>query len=164
MDPAKQQEQFSNAYVRAVISAAGYRVYVPEPDDDSVDIGIGEKGACGTIRSPRIEIQLKSTSQDVLRDTLLSFRIEKKNYDELRGENFMVPRLLVVVVVPQNPTQWIKQSERALTMRHCGYWFSLRQCPPRTESSVTLYIPRAQVFTVSALKDLMAGIGRGDMP
>ena len=36
MDLNKQKEQFSIAYVRAVIAAAGYNVYKMEVDEDSV--------------------------------------------------------------------------------------------------------------------------------
>ncbi|WP_242037834.1 DUF4365 domain-containing protein [Tolypothrix sp. FACHB-123] len=35
MDVNQQKEQFSNAYVRAVASIAGYSVYRPEVDDDN---------------------------------------------------------------------------------------------------------------------------------
>jgi hypothetical protein len=36
MDLNKQKEQFSIAYVRAVVTAAGYNVYKMEVDEDSV--------------------------------------------------------------------------------------------------------------------------------
>jgi len=37
MDINQQKEQFSNAYIQAVASVAGYSLYKPNVDDDSVD-------------------------------------------------------------------------------------------------------------------------------
>ncbi len=37
-----------------------------------------------------------------------------------------MPRILVVIVVPELLDEWIAQTEENLVMRRCGYWFSLR--------------------------------------
>src|SRR3954454_9711632 len=103
MDIAQRKEQFSHAYVRAVASVAGYTVYKPEVDDDSVDLGLAAKGRGDTIRSPRLEMQLKCTAQNVVRTAHVGFELNKKNYDDLRGSDLLVPRILVVVVVPEQP-------------------------------------------------------------
>ncbi|MEH2410455.1 hypothetical protein [Nostoc sp.] len=52
MHITQRQEQFSNAYIRAVAAVVGYTLYKQEVDDDSIDLGIAAKGAIGTIRSP----------------------------------------------------------------------------------------------------------------
>ena len=55
MTPAKQMEQISLTYVRAVASQAGYQVTIPESDNDSVDgVLMAQFG-----RRPRIEFQAK---------------------------------------------------------------------------------------------------------
>jgi hypothetical protein len=48
MDLAAQKEQFSRTYVGAVAAAAGFAVYVPNVDDDSVDLGLAAREACMT--------------------------------------------------------------------------------------------------------------------
>ena len=53
METSQQKEQFSNAYLQAVTSVAGYSLYKPAVDDDSVDWGIAAKGIIGRIRAPR---------------------------------------------------------------------------------------------------------------
>ncbi|MGB3655945.1 MAG: DUF4365 domain-containing protein [Rivularia sp. (in: cyanobacteria)] len=63
MEISQQKEQFSYAYLQAVTSVAGYSLYRPTVDDDSVDWGIAAKGIIGRIRAPRLELQLKSTEQ-----------------------------------------------------------------------------------------------------
>lgn len=40
MDINQQKEQFSSTFVRVVASVAGYALYMPEVDEDSVDWGI----------------------------------------------------------------------------------------------------------------------------
>lgn len=49
MDINQQKEQFSNAYLQAVASVAGYSLYKPNVDDDSVDWGIAASGGTGRI-------------------------------------------------------------------------------------------------------------------
>lgn len=54
MDINQQKEQFSITYIRAIAAVAGYSLYRPEIDNDSVDLGILSRGGTGKIFSPRI--------------------------------------------------------------------------------------------------------------
>ncbi|MBD2184115.1 DUF4365 domain-containing protein [Planktothrix sp. FACHB-1355] len=165
MDINQQKEQFSNAYLQAVASVAGYSLYKPAVDDDSVDWGIAARGGTGRIRSPRLELQLKSTSRDVLDDSYVRYPLKLKNYDELRMDNFAIPRILVVVLLPENLADWIQQSEQELCIRYCAYWLSLRGMPQtQNTATVTVSLPRSNLFTVSALQSLMQLISQGSQP
>jgi hypothetical protein len=63
-----------------------------------------------------------------------------------------VPRILVVVLVPENLVDWLVQSEDELSMRHCGYWVSLRGQPETVNATtVTVELPRSNQFTVEAV-------------
>ena len=165
VDINQQKEQFSNTYLRAVATVAGYSLYRPDVDDDSVDWGIAARGGTGRIRSPRLELQLKCTSRGVLDDNLVRYPLKLKNYDDLRMDNFAIPRILVVIVVPDLIADWLQQSEDELSMRHCGYWVSLRGMPatPNT-ATVTVALPRTNQFTVAALQSLMQLISQGSQP
>ncbi len=70
-------------------------------------------------------MQLKCTSQEVLRGGEVRFPLKRKNYDDLRAMELLVPRILVVVLVPEQPADWIGQDEARLELRRCGYWSSL---------------------------------------
>lgn len=165
MDINQQKEQFSNAYVRAVAAVAGFTCYKPEPDVDSVDWCIAAVGGRGTTRSPKVELQLKCTSRDVMDDKVIGYPLKIKNYDDLRADNYQVPRILVIVLVPDKLEDWLRQSEDEMAMRHCGYWVSLRSQPQTdNEASVTVRIPRVQQFTVDSLKELMERISNGGLP
>ncbi|MEG3956266.1 DUF4365 domain-containing protein [Microcoleus sp. herbarium2] len=165
MEINQQKEQFSNIYLQAVTTVAGYSVYKPFVDDDSVDWGVAAKGGTGPIRAPRLELQLKSTSRDIQDDTSIRYPLKLKNYDDLRMDNFAIPRILVVVLIPKTPEDWLTQSETKLCIRGCGYWISLRGMPetPNT-NSVNVTIPKTNQFTVAALQSIMERISQGVQP
>ncbi|MEG4329508.1 DUF4365 domain-containing protein [Microcoleus sp. AT3-A2] len=165
MDINQQKEQFSNIYLQAVTTVAGYSLYKPFVDDDSVDWGVAAKGGTGRIRAPRLELQLKSTSRDIQDDNSIRYPLKLKNYDDLRMDNFAIPRILVVVLIPETPEDWLTQSETELCIRNCGYWISLRgkRETPNT-NSVNVTIPRTNQFTVAALQSIMERISQGVQP
>jgi hypothetical protein len=160
-----QMEQFSHAYVRAVASVAGFSVSRPEVDDDSIDLAIYCRGPRGTVRSPRLELQLKCTSRPLLSAGGLSFDLKIKNYDDLRWSDVAVPRILVLVVVPDQLTEWLEQDQEKLVLRRCGYWMSLRgRKPSGNQSTVRVACPTDQFFSVQALHGIMNTIGGGGFP
>ena len=156
-------EQFSRSYVRAVACVAGYTIYEPEVDDDSVDMGIAGRSFDGLPRPPRIEIQLKCTAGNIIRGDKIAFVLRRKNYDELRltHENIVVPRLLVVVHIPEAEEEWLRQTEDELSLRKCGYWVSLSGRPETSNrASVTVDLPRSNRFDVEHLRGLMGRASR----
>ncbi|MCW6052639.1 DUF4365 domain-containing protein [Lyngbya sp. CCAP 1446/10] len=165
MDISQQKEQFSNTYLQAIATVAGYSIYKPSVDDDSVDWGIAAKGGTGRIRAPRLELQLKSTSRDVRENNLIRYPLKLKNYDDLRMDDFAIPRILVVVLIPETIEDWLTQSETEICMKECGYWISLRGMPEtQNTTAVTVTIPRKNQFTVIALQSIMEGISQGVQP
>lgn len=159
MDLRQQQEQFSRAYVHAVATVAGFATYRPDVDDDSVDLGIAARGGTTTLRSPRLEAQLKCTSTGVRHDDELRFPLRLKNYDDLR-RTCHVPRILVVVLVPEDVSDWLAQTEEQMVLRRCGYFRSLAGEPAvDNTTSVTVRLPRANLFAPAALCAMMARVG-----
>lgn len=164
MDLNKQKEQFSIAYARAVIAVAGFNVYRLDIDEDSVDLGVAATGDRDLPRSPKLDIQLKCTADDVVREDNVVFPLKRKNYDDLRKES-LTPQILLVVTVPAEVTDWLKQSEEEILLRRCGYWCSLLGAPATTnEYSVTVTLPRNQQFTPEALRQLMQKINDKELP
>lgn len=151
--------------MHAVAARAGYGTAIPLPDDDSIDWVILGTGANGTPRRPRLEVQLKCTARSVLQPTDLHFPLELKNYNDLRITNILVPRILLVMTIPDLLPDWLAQSEQEMALRHCLYWASLRGMPTTTnQSNVTIYIPRTQVFTPDELHQMMLRIDKGGLP
>lgn len=163
MTENEQKQQLSMAYVQAVAARAGYSVVRPPVDDDSVDIQIRASGRThpqAPVRSPCVDVQLKSTAQDMLRDDHLAFPLPLKNYNDLR-ERSLVPRYLVVLLLPTDTTRWLEQSEESMISRSCAYWTSLLGMG-ETENlnRVTVRLPRVNLFTVDQLHSLMERASR----
>ncbi len=165
MDINAQKEEFSHAYVLAVAAVSGFCWSKQSTDDDSIDLTIHQKGGGGTIRSPRLDLQLKCHAAVTPTEVLFQYPVKIKNYDDLRPENVMTPRILVVVLVPDDPADWLSHSEEELAIRRCGYWVSLRGMPETTNTStVTLNIPRMQLFNPDGLRSIMSRIESGSLP
>lgn len=138
-------------YLEAVAAVAGYAMSVPGSDFDSIDAQV--KSRVG--RRHQLEFQVKCTAMEVGSDPEFPFELSKKNYDDLRAET-IVPRLLLVVITPVDFAAWIRQTERRLNFRRCGYWVSLHGQPERPNTtSITIRVPRANLLTPSALQALM---------
>ncbi len=160
-----QKQQFSFAYARAVAATAQVAVSEPTVDDDSVDLMFQQRDGGGTVRSPRVEAQLKCTETAAVQASHVPFALKLKNYDDLRPTDLLVPRILIVVLVPTTLSDWLNHSEQELALRKCGYWLSLRGLPATTNTaSVTVQIPRANQFTVAQLQGIMQRIGNGQFP
>ena len=160
MTPEQQMEQFSRAYVSAVAAAARVNVFNYAVDADSIDIGFAVRSVAGQPQSPRLEAQLKCCSLSLKQNkskTARRYSLKAKNHSELVGNHY-VPRILIVVLVPPLPTDWLSQSTDELVLRKCGYWTSLRSQPERdNDSSVNIDLPLDQIFTPNALVSLLAG-------
>jgi Domain of unknown function (DUF4365) len=162
VDLNSQKERFSDAYVHAVAAVAGCDLMKPPTDIDSIDWVVHAQGLATPIRAPRIELQLKATSLDVVEPDFVRYPLKIKNYDDLRPDNVLVPRILVVVVLPGDDLAgWLEQSEAQLIMRRCGYWLSLRgMALTENVATVTVSLPRAQVFSPASLGELMSRVGQ----
>lgn len=151
-----QKEQFSYAYVRAIAAVAGIKVDKPEVDDDSVDLRFSVKSVAGATVPPLIETQVKATADSIKHDGL-HYELKLKNYNDLRGER-IVPRYLIVLLVPPIPAEWLNQTTEQLVLKKCAYWLSLKDLPvTKNATSVTVTIPSAQVFSVEVLTRMMLG-------
>lgn len=162
-----QKEHFSYAYARAVAAAAAVSVARPEVDDDSVDLVLYQKGTGSVFRSPRLDIQVKCTEDGAVTvsATDIHYPLKLKNYDELRPDNLLIPRILLVVLVPSTLDEWLAHTSEELAMRRAGYWLSLRGMPKsQNETNVTVCVPLANEFSVTQLRAIMSRIGDGQPP
>ena len=91
-----------------------------------------------------------------------TIRCRCKNYDDLRTDT-MVPRILIVVLMPKDNADWLTQTEEELCLRQCAYWASLEGQPPTSNTaSVTVQIPTSNIFSTKQLIDLMQKAERGE--
>lgn len=164
MDRNTHKELFSYAYVNAIASAAGYTMELRPRSVDAggIDLTVTATEEVGQIRFPCFDAQAKCTDETRGHGDPLRYALKVKNYDDLRAENVLTPRILIVVYVPDDASDWLHQTEDELCMRYCGYWASLRG-QPATENTATktISIPRGQVFDVDAARTVMQRIAAG---
>jgi hypothetical protein len=155
MHYTNQMELFCQAYVTAISAHAGYDVSETRTDDDSIDISLTAK----IHGRPRIEVQLKATAQigPVPNGTTFPFRLSVKNYDDLRPPmaDLSVPRLLVVLIMPQLNQGWTSHGNYHMSMFHSAYYLNLRGMPPVASATKTVRIPWANVFNENNLQTMM---------
>ncbi len=163
MEIGQRKEQFSHASVRAVAAVAGFSAAIPEVDDDSADLSLSGRSAEGLPLRPRIDLQLKCTSEDLIRGDQVVYPLKRKNCYELMITDFLVPRLLVVVHVPESDEEWLRHSEEELAIRRCGYWVSLMGHAETTNrTTISIRLPRANLLDVAALRGLCIALGSLD--
>ncbi len=147
-----QEEALSRVYAEAVAARAGYTTTGPNLDRDGVDLQIR---AGGTMR-PAIDIQLKATiNLGDQQNGRYRFPLKLRNYELLREET-QTPRLLVVLDLPREKSEWMSITENGLTLRRRAFWVNLKGQPEATnQTSVTISIPGDNLFTVESLQNLM---------
>ena len=156
-----QKEGMSLVYAKAMAIRAGYSISEPQPDRDSVDLRIQAGGP----RRPALDLQLKATVDlGEPQAGLRAFRLSMKNYDDLRVIT-QTPRLLVVLDLPTDESQWMTVTTEELVLRRRAYWLSLQEGHDEVvgQQTVTVRIPAQNVFNVDALRTLMERSRRGQI-
>jgi len=155
MAQTAQQERFGDAFLLAVASVAGCAYAKPETDNDSIDWTL----SCKLSRRPKIDVQMKTTSHDGRFTEIIPYPLRKKNYDDLILTDVFTPRILVLVVVPKDASQWLEVSQEELVLRRSAYWVSLAGLPETdNDTAVTVNVPIRQLFTVDQLCQMMQKI------
>jgi hypothetical protein len=160
----QRQEALSRAYVRAIAAQAGM-ICVETTQDFGIDLflrDVQRHGSSYRDTGPQIDVQLKSTVRAEVSETEVIYDLEVRAYDLLRRTARDRPRLLVVLVLPEDEAQWLSQSVEELTLRRCAYWLSLRGAEPTAnQSTVRVTLPRANVFSVEAVQTMMMTLSKG---
>ncbi|MBI1915345.1 MAG: DUF4365 domain-containing protein [Planctomycetes bacterium] len=161
-----RQEALCRAYVQAVAALAGVSSSVPTPDY-GIDLSlrsIDEIGNQHQDAGVQLDLQLRSTTRATIADAQVSYDLDARTYEFLRAAS-LVPRILVVLALPDEESRWLSQSLEELILRRCAYWYSLRGAVPTTAtSSVRVAIPRARVFSVEAVQGMMHRLAEGETP
>lgn len=163
MDKQKQKEQFQCAYLAALAAQAGFNPGKLEVDDDSIDVLFQSKGYKGAkVRSPQIQFQLKCTSQDLVKGGVIKFPLSVKNYSDLQGSDFVCPRYLAVLIVPDAVDTWVRHHDEHVSLHNNCFWVSLRDAPETSNNaSVTVDVPLSQRLTTDVLVKMMEAASRG---
>ncbi|PBB41308.1 hypothetical protein CK222_22320 [Mesorhizobium sp. WSM3866] len=173
MQPLSSQNiesELSYAYLHAVASSAGAACtgVTRHQDNAGVDAkltGWGPFPEGGYLTEVDINVQLKATTKapSLIGNTLSYSLVGIQRYDDLRALTLSTARILVVLFMPKDSTDWLEHTDDALSLRKCAYWVSLRGAPAsENETSQTVYLPKSQRFDALGLSALMATISRNE--
>lgn len=166
------ESELSYAYIHAIASAAGMACencgrHEDNAGADARIVAWAPFPNGGYREEVELKIQLKATIKNpaVIGDCFSYAFRGIKRYDDLRAETSVVPRILVVLFLPEDSGEWIGHSEESLLLRKCAYWVSLRGAAASTNNTAqTIYIPKAQRFDVDGLRLLVASLSRDEIP
>jgi hypothetical protein len=163
------EADLSYACLCAIAAKAGMSCKPGNRNDDNkgIDAHITAWGLPGLCTEVDLKIQLKATSSSPTDDgACFSYFLRGvSQYDDLRSETVSVPRILVVLFMPESRDQWVSHDPEQLILRRCAYGQSLRGLPPSTNTSgQTVKIPKTQMFSPENLKRLMDRISHRDIP
>lgn len=161
------EEALSRAYVFAVAARAG------------VDLGntFKDYGVDGTFRRIAIlpdnkrmptgypvDFQLKASINCSVSAGSVSYRMNAIAYNKLvwRRNNGGIPIVLILMVLPNDPVQWMAHTEDALLLRQCCYWHLVGETEVDT-ATVPLEIPRSQALTTDGLSALLDAAAAGEL-
>jgi hypothetical protein len=160
-----RQEELCRAFVQSIASLCGLSSTVPRLDF-GIDIILHEivRVRNRLIESGfRLDIQAKSTTLACLENSFVRYDLDVRTYDVLRMAAPGTLRILVVLVLPTEPAQWLTQSEDSLLLRHCAYWLSLQgQVATRNRKTVRVRIPRTNQLSVAGLEWIVGKIKKGE--
>lgn len=159
MDRNKAQECFADSFLLSAAGAAGCTAAKPGVDDDSIDWTLSSK----LTRRPKLDVQMKSTIEDSGVGETIHYSLKRKNYDDLTLTLLSVPRILVLVILPREVADWLNLTPERLLLRKSAYWLSLTGFEPTDNAaSVTVPIPRSNLFTPEVLTSIMQRLSKGE--
>ena len=171
LNPKDIECELSYAYLHAVAAHAGAGCLCTNraSDGNGIDAvltGWGPFPNGGYIEEVDLKVQLKATvGVPSLNNGFLSYSLNGiSRYDDLRSEVLTTHRILVVLFLPPDPSDWLSVSENELSLKKCAYWVSLRGAPPSANTvSQTVYIPQSQIFDANSLRNIFVRLSRNEM-
>jgi len=163
LTPNNIKAELSYAYLHAVAARGGLECVVAGRHSDGAGVDAilraRERFSPGSLFTDfTVEVQLKATSVEPTIDARdrYAFPLELDHYDKLRNTEIHAQRLLVVLFLPEDDSQWLRHSAESLVARRCAYWVSLCGAPTSPNgTSQTVYIPRSNPFSVESLRSVM---------
>lgn len=99
---------------------------------------------------------MKSTTRLIRDGDQVAYDLEVRNYQWLCGSSLFCPRLLCLLVLPSDESQWLSVTSKQLAIRGSMYWVSLTGCEPTTnQRSCRVRLPRRNLFSPESLHDLV---------
>ncbi|MDE2820344.1 MAG: DUF4365 domain-containing protein [Chloroflexota bacterium] len=157
LPPSLVKQELHFAYFRAVVADAGATAATPTPDIGIDFIVSGARIRNETKYAPTglsFFCQLKSTIDWTIRGDDVVYAVEADAYNKL-AELEKGLGILIVYALPQHGISPLTVDESCLQLRKCCYWYHIPREPTLNTSSITIKIPRTQLFDRNAVARLL---------
>lgn len=148
-----QKARFGVSYVRSICNQAGVGLVETAPDEDvlAVDCLINFDVA-------DVRVQVKCTSSRKLPGgRTVSWPVEERWLTQWR--KVLVPVYLVLVIVPEDPAEWIEHSASSTVHHAAAFWCRIKP----TSTGPRISIDKSQRLTAATIglwhQDLVAAFG-----
>jgi hypothetical protein len=163
------QEDLSVAYISAVAAKAGYDCQNYGRHDYGIDLQINpivEINKKRYYEGVPLRIQAKASHDFGYSNSgYISFDLKTRNYNILAKDQKGYPIILVLYCMPRNDNDWLSIYNEGTTLKHCGYWLSLRGKElSNTKYTTNIKIPKDQIFSETSLISLMANVQERGYP
>lgn len=165
------ESELSYAYLHAVAGKAGMSCKLGDRHDDGagVDAEVIYRGKTKHkyITQIQLNIQLKATLKAPGNDPhfMSYFIADTKRYDKLRIGDSHNYKILIVLFLPSNPSDWLTCSPNDLILKNAAYWACLYRADKSTNSSgQTIYLPKSNLLTPNSLFDLVMNVSDNTLP
>ena len=170
MTPNQQKEELSKAYVHAIAARCGYSLGHWTQDQNGIDVTVGaslDLGDARLVSDPKIDLQLKCTSnhKQVLGDQRIAWQIKRGLYNKM-VQRSLAPKVLVILLLPEDDAEWVRHSADELVLRRCAYWKLLTGEPSDASvaETTTVHVSMESVFSPDALRAMMQRVSTGALP
>lgn len=161
------EENLSLAYATVVSSMAGYELYMLSKDW-GVDAQLAEvMKVDGSVEDTGVyvSVQLKACKNTRDLGQKIAYDIKNKARNKLTKTktNAAVPKILVVLCLDTQKSNWMKQDLSQLIVKKCAYWYYLEGMPkvPNDDHTTVLHIPKENVFSPENIQKIMNCVKTG---
>jgi|SRR5680860_276695 len=145
----QQKERFSRAWIVAAAAGADYAYTVVMDDLHGVDMTVSDQRWV-------LDFQLKATSHPNIKGNHLVHDLDMRTYDLLRAPERAGYGVLALIVVHQDPTQWLDMDASGTRLARSAYYLPMAGLPAKENTAkVRLQIPLSNLLTIDAMKLLM---------
>jgi hypothetical protein len=160
-DKSTHQGEYAEGLVAAIAVAAGLNLGTYK-SDVGIDAIIAAPGPRGTLRGPKIEVQIKSWADPQESATAWRYPLKVDAYNDLAALGpHEVPRYLILCIVPDTAEGYARASHEGVRFHRAAYWHTLRDEAlleePKDGSTKTVHVPKVQLLTPATLVALVEG-------
>lgn len=158
------KQAFSLAFTHAIAAAARCTISDLRSDVETIDYTVRQVAHHRRYSSSVVDVQMKCTSQDVLREDGVHWELSGAHYNKLRDPRTYNRKILVVLVVPGDPVDWLATEKDRMILNGSAFWTCIEGSGPTSGSTKTVVLPRKNVYNVEQLLGILYRIGSGGKP